>query len=182
MSNIAQFMLRRRGGKAWHWTDIFSWAWLLGGFIIMFGPAVWLTASSFKTPAALAEFPPTLLPYVTEKVDVPGYEKQLPLYTVTLENGEQTILAEVRRIGIVAQMVDPEAPGEVIKVNIKDRKPVRKISFALNNFVEPFVRFDFFLYLGNSVFVTFMATIITLVVIYGNNYYPCCQFHGRIRP
>ena len=34
------------------------------GLILMFGPALWLVASSFKSPAQLAEFPPTLLPYV----------------------------------------------------------------------------------------------------------------------
>ncbi len=48
-----------RGGKGWHWTDIVTWVWLIGGLFIMFGPAVWLVGSSFKTPAALAEFPPT---------------------------------------------------------------------------------------------------------------------------
>ena len=46
---------------------------LVAGLFVMFGPAVWLTASSFKSPAALAEFPPTILPYVTQKVTVEGY-------------------------------------------------------------------------------------------------------------
>ena len=40
---------------------------------------------------------------------------------------------------------------------------MREIGFALENYTEPFVHFDFFLYLRNSVFVTFMATIITLL-------------------
>ena len=34
---------RRRGGKRWHWTDIVTWAWLIGGLVLMFGPAAWLT-------------------------------------------------------------------------------------------------------------------------------------------
>lgn len=58
MSRAIAFLTRRRGGKGWHWTDIFTWVWLISGIIIMFGPALWLVASSFKTPAALAEFPP----------------------------------------------------------------------------------------------------------------------------
>ena len=48
MGRIAEFIFRRRGGNGWHWTDIVTWVWLIGGLIIMFGPAVWLAFSSFK--------------------------------------------------------------------------------------------------------------------------------------
>lgn len=163
MSRVTEFLLRGRGGEGWHWTDVFTWFWLAGGFVLMFGPALWLVNSSFKTPAALAEFPPTLLPYVTATASVEGYDRPLPLYGVLGEDGTRRVLAEVRRIGIVAQMVDPEAPGEIVKVNIKDRTPRRSVSFAAGNYVQPFVSFDFFLYLRNSVFVTVMATLITLI-------------------
>jgi alpha-1,4-digalacturonate transport system permease protein len=163
MSAISEFMLRRRGGKGWHWTDAFTWIWLIGGLFMMFGPAVWLVNSSFKTPAALAEFPPTILPYVTAQANVAGHEKPLPLYEVTDEAGNVRLLAEVRRVGIVAQMVDPQKPEEIIKVNIDQRKPSRKIEFATSNYVDPFLSFDFFQYLRNSVFVTVVATLITLI-------------------
>ncbi|VAW14185.1 Domain of unknown function / ABC transporter, permease protein 2 (cluster 1, maltose/g3p/polyamine/iron) [hydrothermal vent metagenome] len=164
MSRAVDFLLRRRGGKGWHWSDIVTWVWLTGGLLIMFGPALWLAGSAFKTSAALAEFPPTILPYITRTVPVAGYDKPLALYQVQLKDGKTVVMAEVRRIGIIAQMVDPKAPGKIVKVNIKQRTPVRQLSFALNNFVEPFVQFDFLLYLRNSVFVTVMATLITLVV------------------
>lgn len=163
MSRVSSFLLRRRGGTRWDWTDVFTWFWLIGGFILMFGPAAWLVNSSFKTPAALAEFPPTLLPYVTELIQVEGYDNPLPLYEVTDENGDARVLAEVRRIGIVAQMVDPANPGEIVKVNIQDRTPRRTVSFATENYVEPLLANDFLRYLWNSVFVTVMATIITLL-------------------
>ncbi|MBO6716433.1 MAG: carbohydrate ABC transporter permease [Rhizobiaceae bacterium] len=163
MRNVSAFLLRRRGGRGWHWTDIFTWFWLIAGFLVMFGPAVWLVNSSFKTPAALAEFPPTILPYVTAETVVEGYDKPLPLYEVKLPDGTVQVLAEVRRIGIVAQMVDPENPGEIIKVNIQDRTPKRSVSFAFDNYVRPLVVNDFVLYLQNSVFVTVMATLITLL-------------------
>ena len=163
MSAIARFLLRRRGGRGWHWTDIFTWIWLIGGLFVMFGPALWLVASSFKSPAALAEFPPTILPYVTQTISVPGYDKPLALYRVALPEGEK-VMAEVRRIGVVSQMVDPENPAAPIKVNIAQRKPVRSLSFATSNYTEPFTHFDFVGYLWNSVFVTVMATLITLVV------------------
>jgi alpha-1,4-digalacturonate transport system permease protein len=164
MNRVTEFIFRRKGGKGWHWTDIVTWVWLIAGLLIMFGPAVWLTASSFKSPAALAEFPPTILPYVTQKVTVEGYDKPLDLYTVTLEDGSTATLAEVRRIGTVSQMVDPAKPTEVVKVNIAKRVPVRQMSFATENYTEPFTHFDFVRYLWNSVFVTVTATLITLVV------------------
>ncbi|HEU0223000.1 MAG TPA: carbohydrate ABC transporter permease [Paracoccaceae bacterium] len=164
MNRVAQFVFRRRGGKGWHWTDIVTWVWLIGGLLVMFGPAVWLAGSSFKTPAALAEFPPTILPYATETVTVEGYDKPLPLYQVALPDGGARVLAEVRRMGTVGQMVDPENPGEIIRVNIAEREPVRSLSFATSNYAEPFTHFDFLRYLWNSVFVTVMATLITLLV------------------
>src|SRR5690606_5900042 len=123
MSGMIRFLTRRRGGKGRPWTDIVTWAWLIGGPLIMLGPAVWLVGSSFKSPAALAEFPPTILPYVTQKVTVEGYDKPLDLYEATLEDGSTAVLAEVRRIGIVSQMVDPKNPGEIVKVNIAKRMP-----------------------------------------------------------
>jgi len=163
MSRVGEFIFRRRGGKGWHWTDIVTWVWLIGGLVIMFGPAIWLVGSSFKTPAALAEFPPTILPLVTKQVQVEGQEKLLPLYTVTLEDGSVRELAELRRIGVVAQMVDPASPGEVIRVNIANREPVREVEFAVDNYVTPLEKNDSLLYLQNSVFVTVIATIITLI-------------------
>jgi alpha-1,4-digalacturonate transport system permease protein len=162
--NVISFLTRRRGGKLWHWTDIVAWIWLVGGLIVIVGPALWLAGSSFKSPAALAEFPPKLLPYVTQTVRVEGHEKPLALYDVTLVEGTKRRLAEVRRIGLVSQMVDPAAPAQIIKVPIDRRQPVRVIAFAPENYTEPFARFNFLLYLRNSVFVTVMATIITLVV------------------
>ncbi|MGV0816400.1 carbohydrate ABC transporter permease [Martelella sp. AMO21009] len=163
MSAVSKFLFRRRGGDGWHWTDIVTWVWLIGGLIIMFGPALWLVFSSFKSPAQLAEFPPTILPYVSQQAEVEGYDKPLNLYDVTLPDGSTRVLAEVRRIGIVAQMVDPADPGEIIKVNIAERTPVREIGFATENYVTPLESNDFLLYLRNSVFVTLMATLITLI-------------------
>jgi alpha-1,4-digalacturonate transport system permease protein len=164
MRPVLDFIFRRRGGKGWHWTDIVTWVWLVGGLFIMFGPAVWLVTSSFKTEAALAEFPPTLLPYTTQQVTVEGYDKPLALYDATLPDGTTKQLAEVRRIGLVSQMVDPANPGEIIKIDIKQRTPVRIVQFATSNYTDPFEKFDFVRYLWNSVFVTTMATLITLLV------------------
>ena len=156
------YLLARRGGKGWHWTDIVTFLWLGLGVLVMFGPAIWLVLSSFKSPAGLAEYPPTLLPYVAETVVVEGHDQPLPLFVVTDAAGTRT-LAEVRRVGTVAQMVDPANPAEIIRVDIADREPARSIGFAWENYLDPFLRFDFLRYTMNSVFVTVVATLITLL-------------------
>lgn len=164
MSAAVRFLTRRRGrGGAWHWTDVFTFVWLFGGLVIMFGPALWLVGSSFKSPAQLSEFPPTLLPYVSQVATVEGYDKPLDLYDVTMDDGTARRLAQVRRVGTMAQMVDPADPAEMIRVNIRQRTPARKVGFATRNYTEPFQRLDFVRYLWNSVFVTVMATLITLL-------------------
>lgn len=164
MSAIS-FITRRRGGRGWHWTDVLSWAWLIGGVVIMFGPVLWLVLSSFKSPAQLAEFPPALLPYQQETVTLTrnGEAKELPLFTVTLPDGSTRELAELRRLGTTSNLVDPADTETVIKVNIKDRVPVRKVGLAWNNYTDPLKLNNFGLYLWNSVFVTVMATLITLI-------------------
>ena len=164
MSRAVAFLVRRRGGRGWHWTDVATWLWLSAGLVAMFGPALWLVGSSFKTPAALAEFPPTVLPTVTEQARVPGYDRPLDLYRVALPDGGTAVMAEVSRIGTTSRMVDPAHPGAVAKVNIAARTPVRQVAFALDNYTAPFTQFDFVRYLWNSVFVTVTATLITLAV------------------
>jgi len=113
-------------------------------------------------------------------VNVEGYDKPLPLYEVKFEDGTVRRLAQVQRIGIEAQMVDPAAPGKIIKVNINQRTEVRHVSLAWNNYTDPLERFNFWVYLKNSVVVTTLATIITLIInsmaAFGLSKY---QFRGR---
>src|SRR6059058_3946551 len=136
MASVATMLSARRGrGKA-DWTDWVSYGYLLLGLILMFGPVLWLVLSSFKSAAALNEFPPQLLPYGQQSVAVAGQEKPLPLYRVTFPDGTTRELAEVRRIGIQATLVDPKAPEQEIKVNIRDRKPVREFRLATENYSE----------------------------------------------
>jgi alpha-1,4-digalacturonate transport system permease protein len=61
-------------------------------------------------------------------------------------------------------MVDPDNPEEIIKVPIDQREQIRKVELAWNNYIEPLERFNFLTYLKNSVIVTLVATLITLVI------------------
>src|SRR5205807_4395187 len=109
-------------------------------------------------------FPPQLLPYGQKTVAVVGHENPLPLYRVALPDGTTRELAEVRRIGIQATLVDPTSPEQEYKVNIRDRKPVREFQHATANYTEIFGKFSFGTFLWNSVFITVIATLITLLL------------------
>ena len=165
MRSLSRLLRRRRGhGGRLHVTDVLSYAYLLAGVLVMFGPVVWLVMSSFKTQAGLLEFPPTFLPYAQESVPVEGYDEPLPLYEVEGEDGEVRRLAQVSRVGLEARMVDPAAPEATIAVPIDARRPVRSPSLAVENYLDPLQRFDFLIYLRNSVVVTIAATAITLLI------------------
>ncbi len=131
----------------------------------MFGPVLWLVLSSFKTQAGLLEFPPSLLPMSQKEVSVPGYPQPLPLFTVTMEDGTTRELAQVRRVGIQAQMVDPaRSRASSSACPSTSGAPVREFSLATENYTEPLARFAFPRFLANSVFVTMVATLITLLI------------------
>ncbi|MCS6828293.1 MAG: carbohydrate ABC transporter permease [Caldilinea sp.] len=164
MFGIGEFLMRTRGRGRLDPTDILTYLYLTLGTILMFLPVAWLVLSSFKTPAALLRFPPDLLPYAQRMTMVEGYEQPLPLFNVQMPDGSTRQMAQVRRVGIEAQMVDPNSPSEVIRVNIADREEVREVRLAWENYIEPLQRFNFLVYLRNSVVVTVSATLITLII------------------
>jgi alpha-1,4-digalacturonate transport system permease protein len=161
--NTLAFLTNTRGRRSLHWTDWLSYAYLAIGLFLMFGPVLWMVMSSFKTEAALTEFPPRFLPYGQKVVAVPGEEGLKPLYRVKLPDGSVRELPEVRRIGLMATFIDPAKPDEPIRVNIKDREPVREFHFAIENYTDLGGKFTFGLYLWNSVFITVVATVLTLL-------------------
>ena len=164
MSTVFAFLTRTRGGSRLHITDMFTYLYLTFGVLLMFGPVVWLVLSSFKTSAEVVKFPPRILPYRQETIEIEGYDEPLPLYEVTLEDGSTAQMAQVRRIGLEAQLIDPANPDEIVKVHINDRQPVERVVFSLDNYVEGIESFDFAVYFRNSVIVTIFATILTLLV------------------
>ena len=164
MTGVGEFLTRTRGRARLDWSDIFTYLYLTIGTIVMFLPVLWLVFSSFKTQAGLLRFPPDLLPYDQKTVTVEGYDQALPLFNVTMADGTRRQLAQVRRVGLEGQMVDPANPGEIIKVSINDREELRELRLAWENYSEPLARFNFLVYLRNSIVVTVAATLITLLI------------------
>ena len=160
-------LTRRRGRTGWDWTDWVSYLYLLLGVVVMLGPVVWLAVSSFKSPGNLSESPPTPLPYAYRSVVVEGYDKPLNLYEVTMEDGTVRQLAQVRRVGIQAQMVDPAEPDKLIPVSTREATPVRDLGINWSNYTdlfEPSRNVNIGRYAFNSVFITVVATAITLII------------------
>ena len=158
-------LTKTRGGRKLHWTDYAAYAYLALGVALMFGPVLWLAMSSFKTQAGLLEFPPSFLPMAQKEAAVQGFEKPLPLFNVPQADGGVKVMAQVRRVGLQAQMVDPADPAaKPVNVAIDKREPLRELAFATSNYTEPLRQFNFLRYLGNSVFVTVVATFITLLI------------------
>jgi alpha-1,4-digalacturonate transport system permease protein len=159
-----KFLTLSRGKGRFDWTDWLSYTYLVVGLITMFAPVLWLVMSSFKTETAITEFPPTFMPYTQRYVEVAGHEKPLPLFETKLPSGEVKPMAQLLRMGLVATMVDPSKPNsEPVKVDIQDRKPIKHIQFATENYTGIFSKFAFGTYLWNSVFITVIATILTLL-------------------
>ena len=163
MPDTLRFLTRTSGRTQLDWTDWLSYAYLVLGLFLMFGPVLWIVMSSFKTQSGLSEFPPTFLPYGQKSVKVAGNEARLPLYRVKMPDGSTKELAELRRIGLTATMIDPAQPDEEIPVNIKDRVKTSELRVATENYTALFGKLSFGRYLWNSVFITVIATLITLL-------------------
>ena len=133
----------------------------------MFGPALWLVALVVQDAGGAGRIPadPPALRRRSRRRSQ-GYDKPLPLYRSTLDDGsDDACWPRCAASALVAQMVDPAEPGEIVKVNIdRARRRCARSASPPENYTEPFAQFDFLRYLWNSVFVTVMATIITLLV------------------
>lgn len=161
---LVKFLTRTHGKGRLDWTDWLSYGYLFVGLFTMFAPILWLVMSSLKTESAISQFPPTFLPYSQKSVPVAGHEKPLPLFLTKMEDGQMREMAQVRRIGIMATMVDPARPDTTFQVNINDRKPINELKFASTNYTDLFAKFSFGRYLWNSVFITVVATLLTLLI------------------
>ncbi|BCH66875.1 sn-glycerol-3-phosphate transport system permease protein UgpE [Agrobacterium vitis] len=161
--NPVTFLTRTRRQGRIGVTDVLAWLWLILGTLAVLVPVVWAGLSSMKPAAEITRFPPTLLPRDAVEVTVKGYDKPLSLWQVSID-GMTRQMAMVRRIGLKAQMVDPENPQTPVSVDTRTITPVQSLTIATENYTDPLTRFAFLTFLKNSVFVTVVATALTLIV------------------
>ncbi len=176
MNTIRNFIIRKRGGNRVDAIDFLAYLYLLAGVIVMFGPVIWVVFSSFKGRDQLFENPPRLLPHRTKMMEIAGEEFRL--YKVDID-GETRELAYVNDIGsVLYQFLDPQNPPanlddvsreDYIEIDIREQpvERVEEVYFKLDNYRIPLFEsqsFRFDVYLKNSVIVTSVATVITLVI------------------
>lgn len=164
---MASFLLGRRGGIRADWTDWVTYGYLVLGVVVMLAPVLWVVLSSFKSEVNLQEFPPSPWPETFETATVEGYGRPLPLFIVTRADGSTATMAQVRRVGIEAQMVDPANPkAGLVAVPVDNARPIRKFHIAFENYTRLLDSAGGRIWTAvyNTVFITVMATLITLVM------------------
>lgn len=155
-------VLKRFGHTTWY--EVAAIVYLVLGLIVTLGPVLWLAVSSLKSESALDQFPPTLLPWEPERVRIEGQDALLPLMQVQRGPLAGSELALVRRIGLIAQLADPKSPDKIVRMRLGDLKPIAHLHPTWENYSGLFAKFDFLRYLFNSVFITVVATLITLLI------------------
>jgi len=153
----------RRGRERLDLSDWLAFGFLGLGVVLMLGPVLWLALSSFKTEAALQEYPPRLMPMAPQFMAVEGFDAPLQRFVITEGEHAGRELVQIRRVGLNAQMIDPANPDERLNIRITDREPVRAVQIAQENYTTLFTRFNFPLYFWNSTFITVVATVLTVL-------------------
>ena len=169
-TDLSSFLGRRRGRSGPHWSDWLAYAYLAVGVLVVAMPLVWMFVSSVKSPRALVENDPRLLPYEQVTVPEPGGERALGVFVWTKPDGSKADVAFVGPRGANARVFELAKPSEIIEVprGALARKEI--VQPRWRNYSEPTVgsaqsrTFNFLRYFWNSTFVTVVATLLTLVV------------------
>jgi len=147
--------------------DFISYSCLAFGFIIIFLPVTWTVISSFKSKESLEKFDTRILPYkhLTSEIEDIG-EK----FLYKLKSDENEIIFKAGPTKKMTKVAKVKDPKNVYEVSKKELIPVEEINLSVENYLDPILRrngqerFLFFTYLFNSVFITVVATLITLII------------------
>jgi len=170
---IATFLTRTKGsankadriGPA----DILAYSYLALGVFLILVPVLWTFFSSVKPERAVDNFDTRLLPMSQIEVQVQGVgPKDVWIYT-----DDAGVEQEVFKAGPTRMQTDVATilnPKNVFQVPRDTLTPNEEIRIATENYLDPILgrngqeNFTFFTYLFNSVFVTVVATLITLLI------------------
>jgi alpha-1,4-digalacturonate transport system permease protein len=169
-TDVSGFLGRTRSRHGWHWSDWLSYAYLALGVLLVVLPIFWMFMSSIKSPRALTENDPRLLPY--EQLTTPSADgsRQHGVFVWTRPDGTQVDVGFVGPRGINARVFALGAPNAVIEVPRNQLARKDAVSPRWQNYSEPTIgstqsrTFNFLRYFWNSTFVTVVATVLTLIV------------------
>jgi alpha-1,4-digalacturonate transport system permease protein len=167
-TDVSSFLTRKRSRQGLDWTDWLSYAYLTLGVMIVLLPIFWMFMSSIKSPRALVENDPRLMPY--EQVMTQGADRPLSVFILTKPDGSKVDVAFVGPRGANARVYELGKPNEVIEVPRTSLVRKDVIQPRWENYTDPTIgstqsrTFNFLRYFWNSTFVTIAATILTLIV------------------
>lgn len=159
----------RAAGKRVGIHDILTWAYLAFGLLVILGPVIWTVLSSLKSEEALDRFDTRALPYSQIVAPIEGLGDK-PLYTHTDEAG---VTREVVKTGPTRAQVEvapTDALDATFEVGRRELVPSEEVALAAENYLDPLLQragashFNIGRLLGNSIFVTVVATLITLLI------------------
>ena len=159
-----KFLTRTRHPGRLDITDILARLWLVVGTLMIAIPIAWAVLSSFKPEEEINAFPPSLLPMAAKNIQIEGQKEPLPAYTYTNEQGQKETVGLRRRIGLYGTVIEPAHPEKSIKVPVASLAKQQGLHFEWSNYTDPLAKFSFLTYLKNTVFVTVVATILTLLL------------------
>lgn len=173
MASIVKFLTRTKGSAdgthRFGAQDLLTYGYLMLGVLVILLPVSWTLLSSIKPVEALDSFDTRILPYDQITQDIPGIgEKQI----YKLDDGSGTP-QQVFKQGPTRRETDVSKvsnPNDIFQVPRDQLAPSEEMRVAVENYLDPLLQrgnqqqFNFVLLLWNTVFVTVMATLITLLI------------------
>lgn len=174
MSRLTTFLSRTAGNgpdraERIGITDVLAYSYLFFGVLIILVPVLWTFFSSIKSDTAVESFDTRLAPMdqISEMIEDVG-EKDVWIYTA--EDGSTQLVYKAGPTRKVTDVAPVDDPGAVFKVPRTSLAPHEEMRVAVENYLDPILKrngqdnFHFFTYLYNSVFVTVIATMVTLLI------------------
>jgi alpha-1,4-digalacturonate transport system permease protein len=172
--SLARFLTRtagrRDGSGGIGITDLLAYAYLALGVLVILLPVLWTVVSSFKPREQIEVFDTRVLPYQQLTEQIGGRNR--PLYrwddpatdngaVLVFKRGPTRAITEVSRV---------DRPDQVLRAPRAALIPAERMRLATENYLAPILgsgdarQFTFVRYLTNTVFVTVVATLITLLI------------------
>lgn len=169
---LRRFLTRTAGGAQGQRIgaqDVVAYAYLGLGVLIVLLPVLWTFLSSVKPNEAIESFDTRLLPYDHIEADVPGIGDKA-LYILTRPDGSDVTVFKMGPTRKMTEVSTLDAPGTVFEAPRTALRPAEQVRIATENYLDPLLArgnqqfFNFPLLLWNTVFVTGVATLLTLLI------------------
>ncbi len=173
MASVVQFLTRTKGSAdgvhKLGAQDIVAYGYLLLGILIILVPVLWTVLSSFKPDTAIESFDTRLLPYDQIEQTIEGVGNKA-LYHWQPESGESTTVFKAGPTRRITDVATPQDPTTILQAPRKELQVAEEVRIASENYLDPLLQrngqkyFNIRLLLWNSIFVTVVATLITLLI------------------